>query len=67
MSWHGDESTDHPNRFASFSPKFFDDGVRQRFEPGYFDTQSGGLVPPQSVQTGDKSQYIDSRSGEQPY
>ncbi|AHF00250.1 hypothetical protein THITH_13825 [Thioalkalivibrio paradoxus ARh 1] len=48
------------NRFATFSPRFFDDGTRARFDPGYFDTQPGGLFPPQDVEAGDKSQFIDS-------
>lgn len=36
----------NPNRFATFSPKAFDDGVRDRFEPGFFSDQQAGLFPP---------------------
>lgn len=36
----------NPSRFATFSPKAFDDGVRDRFEPGFFSDQQAGLFPP---------------------
>lgn len=51
-----------PERFATFSPKVFDDGVRERFDPGFFDDQPAGLFPPQDVQVNAdlKSQYINS-------
>jgi len=55
-----DRAVWNKNRFATFSPRFFDDGTRARFDPGYFATQPGGLFPPQRVEAGDKSQFIDS-------
>ena len=50
----------NPDRFATFSPKMFDTGERTRFDPGFFDHEAGGLFPPQDVEGGDKSQYLDS-------
>ena len=49
-----------PDRFAHFSPKLFDDGSRERFEPGFFDHQAAGLFPPQEFEDGDKTQFIFS-------
>ncbi len=49
-----------PDEFATFSPKLFDDGERPRFDPGFFDHASAGLIPPQDVEAGEKSQYIDT-------
>ena len=48
-----------PQRFATFSPKVYDDGLR-RFPPGFFDDNAAGLIPPQNTDVGDKSQFIDS-------
>lgn len=51
-------------RFAHFSPKMFDNGLRARFDPGFFDDDSAGLIPPQDFSTqganNDKTQYIFS-------
>ena len=58
--------TFNPLRFATLSPKFFDDGLRPRFDPGFFDDNAGGFIPPQSftaVPTQEKSQFIDSGFG----
>jgi hypothetical protein len=49
-----------PADFATYSPKLFDDGLRPRFDPGFFDHQSAGLIPPQDVPAGEKGQYIDT-------
>ncbi|MBA1146782.1 choice-of-anchor F family protein [Ectothiorhodospiraceae bacterium WFHF3C12] len=51
-----------PGEYATFSPKMFDveDGGRFVGVPGFFDEQIAGLVPPQEVADGDKSQYIAS-------
>ena len=38
-----------PERYATFSPKLFDDGSRDRFDPGFFDDAAGGLFPPQNT------------------
>ncbi|WP_088558674.1 choice-of-anchor F family protein [Marinobacter sp. es.042] len=50
-----------PERYATFSPKLFDDGSRDRFDPGFFDDAAGGLFPPQDT-SGDpeKSPFIFS-------
>ena len=58
-----DRTVWQPDRFAHFSPKLFDDGSRERFEPGFFDHQAAGLFPPQDFEEGDKTRYI--YSGEQ--
>jgi len=51
-------------RFATFAPKLFDTGERDRFDPGFFSDQAAGLYPPQSVQgTSDKTQFIFSGNG----
>jgi hypothetical protein len=52
----------NPNRFATQSPKLFDDGVRPRFDLGFFDGNPAGLFPPQNVGDGIKSSLIDSGS-----
>jgi hypothetical protein len=53
-----------PSRFATFSPKLFDDGVRPRFDPGFLDNQAAGFFPPQDIEgadnTAEKTQFIDS-------
>ncbi len=50
-----------PLRFATISPKMFDDGSRERFEPGFLDHAAAGFLPPQLPADGaEKSQYIDS-------
>ena len=49
----------NPLRFATFSPKVYDDGLR-RFPPGFFDDNAAGLIPPQNTGISDKSQFIDS-------
>jgi hypothetical protein len=50
-----------PERYSTFSPKLFDTGERERFEPGFFDDEAGGLFPPQDT-SGDpeKSPFIFS-------
>lgn len=52
-----------PERYATFSPKLFDTGERERFDPGFFDDEAGGLFPPQDT-GGDpeKSPFIFSGS-----
>ncbi len=51
----------NPLRFATFSPKMFDDGARARFEPGFLDNAAAGFMPPQFPADGvEKSQLIDS-------
>ncbi|WP_414430625.1 choice-of-anchor F family protein [Alcanivorax sp. IL3] len=51
----------NPLRFATFSPKMFDDGSRDRFEPGFLDHQAAGFLPPQIPAAGiEKSSIIDS-------
>jgi hypothetical protein len=50
----------NPQRFAHMSPKAFDDGLRPRFDPGFFDEQAAGLFPPQNIEGPEKSQFIDS-------
>ncbi|MHA7809587.1 MAG: choice-of-anchor F family protein [Marinobacter adhaerens] len=51
----------NPDRFATFSPKAFDDGSRERFDPGFFDAQAAGHFPPQNVGNGsDKTTLIFS-------
>ena len=49
-----------PMRFASMAPKLFDDGARPRFDPGFFADATAGLIPPQSTEPSDQSQFIDS-------
>jgi hypothetical protein len=49
----------NPQRFATFSPKVYDDGLR-RFPPGFFDDNAAGLIPPQDTGSADKSQFINS-------
>ena len=50
-----------PLRFATISPKMFDDGARARFEPGFLDDAAAGFLPPQIPAVGvEKSQFIDS-------
>jgi hypothetical protein len=60
----GDRAVWNENRYAHFSPKMFDTGERQRFDPGFLDDESAGLFPPQDFQTtvaeGTKTRYIDS-------
>ncbi|WP_196799937.1 choice-of-anchor F family protein [Thioalkalivibrio sp. ALE30] len=58
----GPRSVWNPERYAHFSPKMFDTGERTRFDPGFLDDQASGLFPPQDVQTGTKTRYIDSGS-----
>ncbi len=48
------------NRYATFAPKLFDDGLRPRFDPGFFSDLAAGFFPPQDVAGPEKSQYIDS-------
>ncbi|MES1944455.1 hypothetical protein PC39_10077 [Salinisphaera sp. PC39] len=50
-----------PGEYATFSPAMFDvlEG-RYPGETGFFDDDIAGLVPPQDVEAGDKTQYIDS-------
>ena len=48
------------NRFSTFAPKLFDDGLRPRFEPGFFSDAAAGFFPPQDVAGAEKTQYIDS-------
>ncbi|KGD61947.1 Ig domain-containing protein [Alcanivorax jadensis T9] len=51
----------NPLRFATFSPKMFDDGSRDRFEPGFLDHAAAGFLPPQIPAAGiEKSSVIDS-------
>ena len=48
-------------RFATFAPKLFDDGVRPRFSPGFLDHQAAGFMKPvYSVDANWKVQNIDS-------
>lgn len=50
-------------RFSTFSPKGFDDGSRERFDPGFFSDQSAGLFPPQNAGNGsDKAVLLFSGS-----
>ncbi len=49
-----------PMRFAAMAPKLFDDGAHERFEPGFFDDASAGLIPPQNTGIADQHQFIDS-------
>jgi MYXO-CTERM domain-containing protein len=50
-----------PLRFATMSPKMYDDGARARFEPGFLDHAAAGFLPPQAPAEGvEKSQFIDS-------
>lgn len=46
-----------PFRYATFSPAMFDDGKRERFDPGFFDTKMASMSPIE-LEDGDKSQYI---------
>jgi hypothetical protein len=58
-------ATFNPLRFATSSPKLFDDGLRPRFDPGFFDDNAAGFIPPQSFTadpTQEKSQFIDGGS-----
>lgn len=55
-----DISVWNPERFATVSPKIYDDGSRARFDPGFFDNLAAGFLNPQSIEDGEKSQYIDS-------
>ena len=56
-----DISVWNPLRFATISPKMFDDGARARFEPGFLDHAAAGFLPPQLPAEGvEKSQAIDS-------
>ncbi|WP_181918446.1 MULTISPECIES: choice-of-anchor F family protein [unclassified Wenzhouxiangella] len=48
------------NRYATFAPKLFDDGLRPRFDPGFFSDAAAGIFPPQDVEGPEKSQYIES-------
>ncbi|CAA0116833.1 Uncharacterised protein [BD1-7 clade bacterium] len=51
----------NPQRFATVSPKMFDDGSRDRFEPGFLDNAAAGFLPPQfPVEGVEKSQSVDS-------
>lgn len=53
----------NPQRFATISPKMYDDGSRERFNPGFLDHAPAGFLPPQFPPSGvgiEKSQYIDS-------
>lgn len=50
----------NPNRYATFSPKAFDDGARDRFDPGFFDAAAAGFFPPRDTEAGEKSAYINS-------
>ncbi|MBY5944426.1 choice-of-anchor F family protein [Photobacterium rosenbergii] len=48
-------------RFATFAPKLFDDGVRPRFSPGFLDHNAAGFMDPvYSVDAHWKVQNIDS-------
>ncbi|MGM0563992.1 MAG: choice-of-anchor F family protein [Pseudomonadota bacterium] len=47
-----------PARYATFSPKAFDDGARDRFDPGFFDDEAAGFFPPQFVGESDKTSFI---------
>jgi uncharacterized repeat protein (TIGR01451 family) len=49
-----------PLDYATFSPSMFDDGVDPRFDEGFFDNEMAGVQPPQDVEAGDKTQYIDT-------
>lgn len=55
-----DISVWNPMRFAFMAPKLFDDGARARFDPGFFDDESAGLIPPQLTEPANQSQFIDS-------
>jgi uncharacterized repeat protein (TIGR01451 family) len=48
--------------YATFSPSMFDDGLSDRFDIGFFDDEKAGLIPPQDLEEGDKTQYIDTGS-----
>lgn len=50
----------NPERYSTYAPKGFDDGSRDRFDPGFFDDAAAGLFPPQSTAGGDKSPFINS-------
>ena len=48
-------------RFATFAPKLFDDGVRPRFSPGFLDHNAAGFMKPvYTVDAHWKVQNIDS-------
>ncbi len=49
-----------PLDYATFSPSMFDDGIDPRFDVGFFDDELAGVQPPQDVEAGDKTQYIDT-------
>ncbi len=48
----------NPERYATFSPKFFDDGERERFQPGFLDQDPAGFFYPDF--DGEHSAFIDS-------
>lgn len=50
----------NPNRYSTFAPKAFDDGSRDRFDPGFFDAAAAGLFPPRLTAGGGKSPFISS-------
>lgn len=50
----------NPDRYATFSPKAFDTGERDRFDPGFFDKNAAGIFPLQSTAGGEKSPFIYS-------
>lgn len=54
----GDREVWDKFRYATFSPQMFDDGRRERFEPGFFDNKPAGMSP--LATEGDKSQFIDT-------
>ncbi|WP_372972708.1 choice-of-anchor F family protein [Marinobacter sp.] len=57
----------NPDRYATFSPKLYDDGSRERFDPGFFDAQAGGMFPPQQASgSDDKSPFIFSGTATNP-
>lgn len=51
-----------PDDYATFSPSMYSDGLDIRFDIGFFDDENAGLIPPQDLEEGDKSQYIDTGS-----
>jgi hypothetical protein len=56
-----DISVWNPQRFATISPKMYDDGARARFEPGFLDHAAAGFLLPQVPVAGaEKSRVIDS-------
>lgn len=57
----------NPERYSTFSPKLFDTGERERFDPGFFDDEAGGLYPPQDT-SGDpeKTPFIFSGTAANP-